>query len=373
MKKRILFASLNVEIGTKAAWECCGFQVYDPPNDLNMLSIEQMAEEIVSMKDRYDIGYVFCFGFIPDLAEACYRCEVFYISWELDCPQLALWSKEAEYETNYIFVFDYKQYQTLIRRGLHNVNYLPICTDVANFDTCINRNNCRIPYQWISDVAFVGNLYNDRKHDLYDQINYLPPYLEGYMEALIGAQRKIWGVDLIEEAVSERVWNLLRSYVNLELRESYANGAYEVAIGNMIGQKITQLERKEACSYLASHFDFCLYTKSDTSFDPLIRNCGSVDYLNKMPLIFHYSKINIHIQLRSITSGMSLRILDVLASEGFLLTNYQPEILEYFIDGEELVIYYDFEDMYEKIRYYLEHEEERKRIAHAGYLKVKGI
>ena len=146
---------------------------------------------------------------------------------------------------------------------------------------------------------------------------------------------------------------------------------YMVLVENMIGQKMAQMERKEVCTYLADHYDFRLYTRSDTSFNPNINNCGSVDYMTKMPLVFRYSKINIHIQSRSIPSGMSLRILDVLACEGFLLTNYQPEIDEYFTDGEELVIYYDFQDMYEKIEYYLEHEEERKRIAHAGYQKVK--
>ena len=90
-----------------------------------------------------------------------------------------------------------------------------------------------------------------------------------------------------------------------------------------------------------------------------------------MPLVFHYSKININITLRSITSGIPLLVMDILACEGFLLTNYQSEIAEYFEDGRELVIYENFEDMYEKIAYYLQHEDERKQIAHAGYEKVK--
>ena len=48
-----------------------------------------------------------------------------------------------------------------------------------------------------------------------------------------------------------------------------------------------------------------------------------------------------------------------------------PELAEYFSVGEECVVYDNVEDLYIKAAYYLEHEEERKRIAQAGYERVK--
>ena len=57
-----------------------------------------------------------------------------------------------------------------------------------------------------------------------------------------------------------------------------------------------------------------------------------------MPLIFRESKINLNITLRSITSGMPLRALDIMGAGGFLLSNYQQELAENYIDGEELVL-----------------------------------
>ena len=74
---------------------------------------------------------------------------------------------------------------------------------------------------------------------------------------------------------------------------------------------------------------------------------------------------------KTITSGIPQRIFDVLSCGGFCLTNYQPEVAEYFADGEELVMYTDMADLAEKVQYYLEHEEERKQIAKNGYRKVK--
>ena len=54
-----------------------------------------------------------------------------------------------------------------------------------------------------------------------------------------------------------------------------------------------------------------------------------------------------------------------------MLSNYQQELEEYFVIGEECVVYENLQDMFIKAKYYLEHEEERKRIAMAGLERVK--
>ena len=83
-----------------------------------------------------------------------------------------------------------------------------------------------------------------------------------------------------------------------------------------------------------------------------------------------YSKINLNITLRSIESGMPLRALDVMGAGGFLLSNYQTELAENFVDGEELVLFESEEDLLAKVEYYLQHEKERQAIARCGWKKV---
>ena len=90
-----------------------------------------------------------------------------------------------------------------------------------------------------------------------------------------------------------------------------------------------------------------------------------------MPLVFTGSRINLNITLRSIHSGIPLRVLDIMACGGFVLTNWQPEIEEYFADGEEIVMFRSLEECMSKIDYYLTHEEERKQIARNGQKKVR--
>lgn len=90
-----------------------------------------------------------------------------------------------------------------------------------------------------------------------------------------------------------------------------------------------------------------------------------------MPLIFHRSKINLNITCKSIRSGISQRIWDVLGCRGFCLTNYQTEIPEYFEIGKDLDTYGSFDELLDKTAYYLERDDVRDKIAQNGYEKIK--
>jgi spore maturation protein CgeB len=89
-----------------------------------------------------------------------------------------------------------------------------------------------------------------------------------------------------------------------------------------------------------------------------------------MPQIFRKSKININMTLRCISSGVPLRVMDILAAGGFLITTYQEEIAEYFEDEKDLVIVNSPEEMLEKTDYYLKNDTDRIKIAISGQHKV---
>ena len=72
----------------------------------------------------------------------------------------------------------------------------------------------------------------------------------------------------------------------------------------------------------------------------------------------------------NIREGIPLRVMDILGSGGFLITNYRKALCDVFEDGKDLVVYYDEYDLLQKIEYYLSHEEERLEIAANGRKKV---
>ena len=121
---------------------------------------------------------------------------------------------------------------------------------------------------------------------------------------------------------------------------------------------------------MANRFDFKLYSVSSTKKHPEIRNMGPVDFRKTAPLIFNQTKVNLYVTPRAIQAGIPLRVLEIMSCQGFVLTNYQEDLADEFVEGKEIVMYRSLEDLLEKTQYYLEHEEERRAIARAGYEKV---
>lgn len=93
--------------------------------------------------------------------------------------------------------------------------------------------------------------------------------------------------------------------------------------------------------------------------------------MTHMPLVFNNSRINLNMTIRNIRTGIPLRVWDILGAGGFLLTNFQVELPDYFENGKDIVYYEDINDSCRKARYYLAHEDERRQIALNGYNIVK--
>ena len=96
-----------------------------------------------------------------------------------------------------------------------------------------------------------------------------------------------------------------------------------------------------------------------------------VDYVKELPKLYYLSKINLNCTVPSIESGVPLRIFDIMGSGGFMLSNAQPEIPELFQVGRDLDVFHNFEEMVDKVRFYLTHEDIRLRIAMHGYETVR--
>ena len=103
---------------------------------------------------------------------------------------------------------------------------------------------------------------------------------------------------------------------------------------------------------------------------PAIHNKGIADTLTMLPKIYHCSKINLEITSKTFKSGMTQRLFDIMASGGFVISNFQAEIPDFFIPGKDLVLYESIPDLLEKIYYYLSHEDERLQIAENGMKKA---
>ena len=294
-----------------------------------------------------------------------------YISFLYDNPYVMLYSYTLAYETNRVFLFDRHEYKVFARGGLQNVYYMPLPGDPSFRDL-----QCRQPYdpkRVEAEISFVGGLYNEQ-HNFYEMMEKQGDrYLNGYLEGVMDAQHLIYGSSLIGDTLTPEILEHLKKAFPYEPDRGSIEAPSYIYENYLICRKLTSKERFRYLQLIGSAFPGkCrLYTLDQSVFIPGVRNMGIAEYTSEMPQVFRHSKINLNFTLRSIVSGAPLRVLDIMACGGFLLSNYQEDMAEMFVPNEEIVLFESEEDMLDKIAYYLEHDKERKEIARAGRERMK--
>lgn len=356
-----------------------GHTVDNIEQELGSYDVSPEFERVIEEKIRgthYDM--VFTVNYFPLISNVCERTGVKYVSWTCDNPLISMYHESVFHDCNYIFTFDKTNYLEFRGMGVKHIWYLPLAVDTERMDALLGapekagrRKVAQDPemQKYRGDVAFVGSLY---ERNSYDKIkNRLPEYLRGYFDAVMEAQLNISGANIVEPMLTTNILEQLQEYFQLEKSEGSFSDLGLIFQTTVLGFKIAEIERRRALIELSKHYRVNVYSNSDVSDLLWIQYCGSVDYWSEMPKVFRMSKINLNFTIPNIKSGIPLRIWDVLGCGGFLLTNYQAEIPYYFKEGEDLVCFDGLEDLCEKVGYYLEHEEERKRIAWNGYHKVR--
>jgi hypothetical protein len=73
----------------------------------------------------------------------------------------------------------------------------------------------------------------------------------------------------------------------------------------------------------------------------------------------------------NISNDINYRTFETCGCGTMLLTNYTPGLEKLFDIGKEIVVYDGLEDLDNKVKYYLNNEDERIKIEKAGYERVK--
>lgn len=374
---RILFMELN-SIGNEDIYETAtamkGYndeiEIVKFPFDKNTgrsdsVFMSDMKEKI----SEASADFVMSFNYWPAISVACNEAGVKYVAWVYDNPAVNLFSYTLINPCNYVFLFDSQMYEQFASQGIKTVYYLPMAAAVPRYDRIkISGDDLK---KWGGKISFVGGMYTEG-HNFYDRIeDKLSDYSKGYLRGLMDAQMQIFGFNFIEQTIPENVMKEMIDSLGLEPNPDGVE-TYEYLYGNyVINRKITAIERSNIVKEVGSRYGINLYTRDELFRAEGVSNRGKVDYYDEMPYVFKTSDINLNITLRSIQRGIPLRTMDIMGCGGFLLTNYQEDLLRFFEPGKDFVYYESNRDLMEKIGYYLEHEDERRQIADSGYEKVK--
>lgn len=340
----------------------------------------ELAWELITLVKQQKCDAIFSVNYFPILSLVCDTCKIPYYSWVYDNPHYTLFHESVSLDCNRIFLFDKNLLEYFTQRNIKTMHYMPLGADIQFFEK--RKKECDHAQSYDSDVSFVGSLYTG-EYNYYDQIDWdTDSDNRDFFEKIIQKGSFLFGEDylnyydlLSKEKETNQKMNRLKHITGLDLGDEYKVDDFTFMMSSVLEKKMTVIERGEIIKNLSEMpYDFKLYTNSDCSlFSEKVQlaNKKTVQYHLEMPCVFEKSKINLNLSLKSIHSGVPLRVMDILACKGFLLSNEQKELLELFVPGKEIEIFSSKEECFDKIDFYLSHEKLRKKIAALGYEKVK--
>lgn len=356
-----------------ASFKEFGFEINEI--DAEIYNKNLSPQDAINLVSKYLLDnptdIVFSINFYPFLSEVCNIFHIPYLCWTVDSPVMELYSTSIKNPYNRVFIFDRATYDELHPLNPDCIFHLPLAVNCTDKQKVINQASANSRKKFQSDISFVGSLYTEKC--AYDRLSTSDEQLCGYLDGLMQAQMKVYGYYFIEECLSDDIVNRFKK--DFEGFYTYPMDSYltdKITLAQLyIGTKISALERIEIMRRLSPNFSIDIYTGSDTSYLPRLNNHGFAKSLTEMPIIFNQSQINLNITAKSIRSAIPLRCFDIMGCEGFMLSNYQTELFDYFTPGVDFDFYSSIDELNDKVSYYLERPNLCKEIAHNAYENVR--
>jgi spore maturation protein CgeB len=91
----------------------------------------------------------------------------------------------------------------------------------------------------------------------------------------------------------------------------------------------------------------------------------------QIPEIMRDSVISLNFANSLGDNQIKARTFEVPGAGGFLLTEQAPNLEQWYVPGKEIDVFDNEQDLVNKIRYYLDHPEQRDAVARAGYERTR--
>lgn len=315
--------------------------------------------------NKYD--FVISYLFHAAISNMCLALAQKYISWTYDSPLVSFFDAAVYNLCNYTFVFDKSEYEYLLYKKVPNIYYLPMATNLSRTGSLdISAEDEK---QFSCDISFIGNLYENNSYN--SIIHLFPEHLAKELKTYLVKNLCSWKSKKKWPRVSAAVAAFMEKELSASKWNRY-NMDNRLYFGMLVlTRKLAEMDRITVLNTLSERYAVHLYTNSASHLLTNVITHSSADYYTTMNKVFYLSKINLNITLPSIETGLPQRIFDIMGCGGFVLTNYQEELDDLFTIGKDIEAFRDIPELLDKTAYYLEHENERIKIAINGYKKVR--
>lgn len=278
------------------------------------------------------------------------------VAWFMDNPLYGVSARHA-IANLMVFTWDRCYEEPLKALGFGHVAWLPLGTNPGKFHSMELSRVDRERYE--CDVSFVGDSVTDSAWEK--------------MREGIGER---WMRELLESIIEAHAADPSRSAMSLlEVKERDT------------GRQLTGVDRYVLCEMLEEHATgMCrrAAVRALSGFAPRVYGddgwkriegtgavvSGRVDYHTELPKIYAASRINLNVTKTQLRTTVNQRVFDAPACGGFVLTDYRSDLETLFDMDGEVAVYGNIGELAERAKYYLENEDERKRIAEAACRRV---
>lgn len=313
------------------------------------LSVSQLREEVITKKPDlvFTVDHA---GLIPELLT---EARIPFVSWFIDSP--FYW---AGYETLrrslssccLLFLWDRAYIKPIKEMGFKNVYYLPLATNPGVFkEIALSKEEKE---RFGCSVSFAGASFS---HAL--------SLYEAYCRQKIGDPKIKNRLDEIVKAISRNPLLDVKGLTgSLSLEEEF------IKCLDFAG---SSLYRKKAVEEVA---DLGLSLYGDNGWKELFKGRsflkGPIENRGELPKLYNASSINLNITKSQLRTALNMRLFDIAACGGFILTDWREDLEKLFKVEDEMAVYRNKEELREKVVYYLAHPQEREEMANRAKKKV---
>lgn len=354
--ERNLFMQRDIEealIRMEIDFRCVSYVFENPDNDDFYYShLQSFLTE-----DHYDA--VLSVNLVPVIADVCHDMNIPYLAWCYDACWEFSRSDIFYYPTTYIFHFDRRSCEDYKQSGYPNVFHMPLAANCNRLDS-LSLTPEQLPH-YQSEVCFLGSMYGKylserpwfasqlAPEDLKQLMHYIDEQTLRYVH------RTLWD-DITPEYIA-----------GISSRTPSGVSIHRIPLIATCSSIIAGRQRQTVLTQLSEHFPLTLYSSAFTNPVPSAIYKWRASYYSQMPFVFRHATINLNLTIPPIQTGLSLRVLDILGAGGFLLSNAQEELSDFFEIGKELDTYNTLEELEDKISFYLAHPEIAHQLARNGH------
>ena len=324
--------------------------------DVESVSHDEVVYGALCAKPTLCVSINYRYG----LAEIVERISSKLLVWEIDPSMDQIRPLATESSCSFVYTWRRAHIDAFQRAGFKNVRYLPLATDI---NRCFPAKGTPLEREkYGASISFVGaSLVDQGRH-------YRDVFLSSYEQ---WSQRKD-GQERLLSLMQEQSEDWSQFLVPDLLRKwfpefSKAMEGAQVSLSSLLGEWTASRKRNAYVTALESK---SIDVWGDRRWGSIPNYRGQAGHLREVVHIYRHSTINVDINRIYQPDIVTMRVFDVIASGGFILTEYTPALDEIFDVGVEIATYRTMEELVEKVDYYLAHPQERQEVIAAGLSRV---